>query len=66
MKAAIIKYALRMLLSVLTPELINEFMRNTIEFTRNRVLGTASTVDDQLVLPVLDIIEKALGLEDES
>jgi hypothetical protein len=57
--------AVRLLLTLLTPELVKGATKHLLDWARQHVLGTASTVDDKLVLPVIDTIEAAFDLDDE-
>ena len=52
------------LLAVLTPELLKKFADQVLDFAETYVLGTASTVDDALVLPLCNLIRTAFNIPD--
>lgn len=62
MSERLIMLMVQSLLSVLTPDLIREFMTTVLNFVEARVLGTASKVDDAIVLPLIDVIRRTAGL----
>jgi hypothetical protein len=63
-KDLIIK-AVSLMLTLLTPELVKEAAKTLLDFVKQFVLGSASKIDDALVLPVIDTIEKAFDLDDD-
>ena len=64
MKEQILKALVGILFQVLTPELVRKFADMVLDFAENFVLGTASTVDDKLVLPLCDLIRRTFGIPD--
>lgn len=48
--------------AAMTPELFKEFAEKIVDFIETKVLGTASTVDDSLILPLVDAVRSAFGL----
>lgn len=64
MKEKLIQMLVTMLLSVLTPELMKEFADMVLDWVEDKVLGTASTIDDKLVLPICDMIRATFGIPD--
>ena len=55
---------LQALMAVLTPELLKVFADMALDWVETRVLGSASTVDDRLVLPVCALIRKTFDIPD--
>jgi len=52
------------LLKMLTPELLKKFADMVLDFAENYVLGTKSTVDDAMVLPLCAAIRAAFDIPD--
>ena len=53
------------IMQMMTPEKIKIFARGLVDYARNHVLGTETKVDDKFVLPLLDRIVEAFGLDEE-
>ena len=51
-------------MKMLTPELLRDFASAVIKFAEDAVLGSKSTVDDRLVLPVLKTIRVAFDIKE--
>jgi hypothetical protein len=65
MKAQILTALIEVLLRVLTPELLKKFADMVVlDFAEKFVLGTASTVDDAIVLPLCKLIRNTFGIPD--
>jgi len=64
MKAKILGYLISLLLRTLTPELLKSFIDKALDFVEEKVLGSESTVDDAIVLPICDMIRKATDVPD--
>lgn len=64
MQSAIIAQVIKVLLMVLTPDKIRDFADMALDFVEDQVLGSASTVDDALVIPLCDAIRAAFGIPD--
>ena len=64
MKEKMISALLQVLLTMLTPDLLRSFADMALDFVEEKVLGTASTVDDKLVLPLCEQLRTAFGIED--
>lgn len=64
MKARMVMTLIQALMTILTPELVEGLAKMVINWARTAVLGSASKVDDAIVLPLLDTIENAFGLDD--
>ena len=65
MKSYIIAKLIGQILALLTPELLRSFADHIIEFLEAKVLGSASKVDDALLLPILKMMDIAFGLPDD-
>lgn len=64
MKAQILTALVEVLFRVLTPDLLEKFADMVLDFAENKVAGTASPVDDKIVLPLCALIRKTFGIED--
>lgn len=64
MTAKLIGMAIQLLLSVLTPDLIKEGINDGLSWIEKKVLGSASTVDDITVLPIVKVIRTALDIHE--
>ena len=64
LKAKLLGMLVNLLVGMLTPELVKQFADQVLDFVENYVKGTASTVDDNIVLPVCQQIRIAFGIED--
>lgn len=56
-----IKDLMSFLLRNMEGELLRKMGLNVCQFCREFVLGTASTLDDAIVLPIVERVERALG-----
>jgi hypothetical protein len=65
MQAKLIGFLVTMLLRALTPELLKKFVDIALDFVEDKVLGTASTVDDAIVLPLCKLIRNTFGIPDD-
>ena len=52
-------------LSLLTPDLLKNFADTLLDWIEDYVTGTASTVDDAIVLPMCEMIRNAFNIPDE-
>ena len=64
MKAKLLTMLVQLLMSLLSPDLIKKFMDMVLDFVEDFVLGTASDVDDKLVLPICGMIRDAFDIPD--
>ena len=64
MKAKLIMYAVQALMSVLTEEMLEKFADMVLDYAEKYVLGTASKIDDKVILPICDLIRSTFGIED--
>ena len=68
MKSKLIGIAIGMLLEVLGKygkPLMKELADSVLDFAENKVLGSASKVDDALVLPICDMIRSGFNIPDD-
>ena len=52
-------------LALLTPELLKKFADMVLDFAEDYVTGTASDIDDALVLPLCETIRKVFDIPDD-
>ena len=52
------------IISMLTPDLIKKFADMVLDFVEDYVLGTASTVDDKIMIPICTAIRSAFDIPD--
>ena len=62
MKTQLISMLISALLSMLTPELLKKFADTVLDFAENYVTGTASTIDDRVVLPICNMIRSTFDI----
>ena len=65
MKARLIGTLIGALLEILTPDLLRKFVDMVLDWVENHVAGTASTVDDRILLPLCDLIRRTFNVPDE-
>jgi hypothetical protein len=65
MKAKILGMLVNALMSVLTPELLKDFVDKTLDWVEERVLGSASTVDDAIMIPLCNLVRTAFDVPDD-
>ena len=53
------------ILGMLTPELLKKFADHLLDWVEKFVLGTASTIDDRLILPLCNMIREAFNIPDD-
>ena len=63
MKAQAIQILVSLLMKVLTPDLLKLFAKMVIDFIREQVLGSASKIDDMVVLPIIGVLEETFDIE---
>lgn len=64
MKAMILSQLVKILLGMINEDLLKKFADIVISYAEQYVLGTASTVDDQIVLPICAILRKTFDIPD--
>lgn len=64
MKFKMISMLISLIMSVLTPDLLKSFANMVLDFVEDHVVGTKSTIDDHLVLPVCDMIRSTFNIPD--
>lgn len=65
MKEMLIQKLIGVVLSLMTPDLIKSFADLVLDWVEDAVLGSKSTVDDALVLPLCETIRKAMGIQED-
>ena len=65
MKSQLISMLIQMLLTTLNPELLKKFADMALDFVEEKVIGSASTVDDAVVLPLCAQIRLAFNIPDD-
>lgn len=65
MKAKIIGLIVGQLLALLSPDLLKNAVDQLLDFVEDKVLGSASDIDDMVVIPVCDMIRKAFDIPDD-
>jgi len=61
---ALVEIFLRTLSSERAEEILRRFADFLLDFIEDHVLGSASTVDDRLILPVCDLVRRTFNIED--
>lgn len=64
MKTQLISMLVSALLSMLSPELLKKFADMVLDYAETYVLGTASTLDDRIVLPICNMIRQTFDIPD--
>ena len=64
MQQILITQLIKVIMSMLTPELMRRFADMVLDFVENYVEGTKSTVDDRIVLPICNLIRTTFNIED--
>ena len=64
MKTSLISMLIQVLMTALTPDLFKQFADMVLDFVEDRIAGTKSTVDDDLVLPICKSIRAAFNIPD--
>lgn len=64
MKAQLMSMLIGMIMKMLTPDLLKQFVDTALDFVEDKVAGTASTVDDAVVLPICVMIREAFNIPD--
>ena len=63
-KTMMLTNLMNVFLSMLTPDLIKQFLDVVLDFAEDYVEGSKSTVDDRLLLPLLTQIRVTLDIPD--
>jgi len=61
---ALVEIFLRTLESQKAGDVLENFADFLLDFIEDRVLGSASTVDDRLILPLCSLIRRTFNIED--
>jgi hypothetical protein len=62
LKSRLLGALINILIGMLTPELVRQLADQVLGFAEKAVLGTASSVDDAIILPILEQIRIAFGI----
>jgi len=65
MKEKLIGMLITTLLSMFSDDLLKKFADMALDFVENYVLGSASTLDDKIVLPICRMIRETFDTPDE-
>ncbi len=65
MQGKAIEILIAMLVKMFDADLMKEFAEHLIQWVENRVIGTASPLDDAIVLPLCSAVRSAFGLKRE-
>lgn len=64
MKQVLLSKLVSLLLTLLSPELLKSFADQVLDWVEETIVGTKSTVDDSIVLPLCDIIRRAFDIKE--
>ena len=64
MKQILLTQLIKILMTMLTPELMKKFADTVLDFVEDYVIGTKSKVDDKLVLPLIAMIRTSFNIPD--
>lgn len=65
MKEKILGYLISQIIRMLPPGLLRQFVDQILDFVEAKVLGTASELDDTVVLPLCGMIREAFSIPDD-
>lgn len=65
MKANLISLTIGLLLKVLNPELILGMCDAILDFIEEKVVGTANTIDDSVIIPLCEMLRATFSIPDE-
>ena len=64
MKAQLLQLLITTLMTFFSEELMKDFADRLLDFVEDKVLGSASTLDDRLVLPLCEKIRSTFNIPD--
>jgi hypothetical protein len=64
MKSQLVAALVQILLLCFTPDVLRKFVDMALDFVETQVLGSASSIDDALVLPICRQLRVAFSVED--
>ena len=64
MKARLIGMMVKLLMETLDADLLKQFADTVLTFAETKVLGSASKIDDAIVLPLCNTIREAFNIPD--
>lgn len=53
------------ILALADPEMMRQFLKALLDFVEDHVEGSASKIDDALILPICSSVRKAFGVPDK-
>ena len=62
MKEQMLKLLITALLTLFDEALMKQFADSVLDFVEDKVKGTASTIDDRLILPICDKVRSTFGI----
>ena len=62
MKEQMLKLLITALLTFFDEALMKQFADSILDFVEDKVRGTASTIDDRLILPICDKVRNTFGI----
>jgi len=62
---ALIEIFLRTLQSQKAEDVLRGFADTLLDYIEKKVLGSASTVDDALILPICGLVRKTFGIDED-
>ena len=65
MKAKVLIQLISFVVSMLNPDLMRKFADMVLDFVEDNVLGTKSTIDDAIVLPICGMIRTTFSIPDK-
>ncbi len=64
-KKLLLNQLISVLMGMLTPELLQGFVRTILRWVKEYVIGTENKVDDRVVLPLVAMIEQTFNIPDD-
>jgi hypothetical protein len=64
-KAMLLGNLIKLIVNMLTPELLKTFADMVLDFVENYVEGSKSKIDDAIILPLCASIRGAFGIPDD-
>ncbi len=65
MKTYLITQLVKLIIGLLTPKLLRQFVDTLLDFVEDFVAGTKSEIDDAVVLPVCNALREILNIPDD-
>lgn len=64
MKEMLIKQAVTMLLTMLSPDILRKAIDGVLDVVEEAIAKSETTVDDNIILPVIEIIRNTFDIQD--